>query len=278
MFLAVTTRRLGFDCFESEAARMNMFIKPAPLGYRVGIDKVTTAISVLTVLIVVGSAPTVSAHQPLAINRPLEHEQQADTCRGFDFSGKITDGYFVQHGGQKIKVRIPVDYLLFPETGTSFTKASDGEANFNFHQETLRPYPRSAMQGKILVGKEEWISFLITNLSEIDAIATAYTSNYSGRKLNSGGPAYPEERVFKDLYRVQFEPTWEKKALYFGRIGSLVSDVISCDVPGPNRYPHCQQITRLSGFDVKIGYPLEELEHWQVTRRKVQDLLECMTK
>jgi hypothetical protein len=134
------------------------------------------------------------------------------------------------------------------------------------------------MQGKIVAGNEEWISILVANLIEIDAITTAYTNNFSGRKLNSNEPPFAEVRAFKDLYKIQFEPTWEKKSLFVARSGSLITDVIACDVPGPGRYPHCQQITRLLGYDVKIGYPLEELEDWQVTKGRAQDLLACMTK
>jgi hypothetical protein len=210
--------------------------------------------------------------------KSTQNKDAYGVCRGFDFGGEVIDGYFVQHGGRKAKVRIPVDYLMFPEAGTSFTERSAGEANLNFHRDTLKPYPRQQMQGKIVAGKEEWVSVLVANLIEIEAIATAYTHSFSGRKLNSNDTSFAELLAFKDLYKIQFEPTWEKKSLYVGRSDSIITDVIACDAPGPGRYPHCQQITKLQGYDVKIGYPLKELAAWKSIREKVEDLLACMTK
>ncbi|MBY5827720.1 hypothetical protein [Rhizobium leguminosarum] len=211
-----------------------------------------------------------------------EKEPLAGACRGFDFSGKVTDGYFVQHGGGKIKVRIPVDYLLFPETGSSFAVRDDGAANFNFHRDTLRPYPRREMEGKIVAGKQEWISFLVTDLIEIKSIAKISANILSGRKSGSTESPFPEELVSQDLFHVRFpsrsQPAWQQKTLYLGRSNSIITDVISCNVRQPRRYPNCEQITRLAGYDVKIFYPLDQLEKWKLTKRNVQNLLECMTE
>lgn len=213
---------------------------------------------------------------------PIEQQREQGVCHGFDFSGTVADGYLVQHGSGKVKVRIPVDYLLFPETSSSFTEKGEGQANFNFHRDTLKPYPRQEMQGKIVAGKEEWISFLVTDLIEIKAIANFYMNTLSGRKAPSNEPTFPEKEVSASLFQVQLpsraQPEWQKKTLYFGRDASAITDVISCSVPQPNQYPHCEQITRLSGYDVKILYPLDRLKSWKTTKQNVQNLLECMTE
>lgn len=232
---------------------------------------------------ITGSQAVGSAGANAASTRQsLERERLAGSCRGFDFSGKVTDGYFVQHGGGKVKVKIPVDYLLFPETGSTFTENGDGSANFNFHRDTLQPYPRREMQGKIVAGKEEWISFLVTDLIEINAIAKGTMNRLSGRKTASNEPPFPEKEASKGLFQIQLpsrrQPDWEKKTLYFGRDASAVTDVISCSVSQPNRYPHCEHITRLDGYDVKILYPLDQLQNWTMTKRNVQNLLECITE
>ncbi|MGA1803143.1 hypothetical protein [Rhizobium sp. HT1-10] len=212
------------------------------------------------------------------IKRSLGQDQSIGNCRGFDFSGKVSDGFFVQHGGQKVRVRIPVDYLLFPEAGSTFTREGDGKANFNFHRETLKPYPRHEMFGKIIAGKEEWVSFLVTNLIEIDAIAKFSANLFSGTEMTSETPSFPERLVSEDLFEVQFQPTWQAKNLFFGKTGTLITDVISCDVPALGNFPHCQQITRLGKFDVKIGYPRDQITHWKLLKEKTNDLLECMAE
>jgi len=212
---------------------------------------------------------------------PHEEGGSARICGGFDFSGTIADGYLVQHGGAKVKVRIPADYLLFPETADAFPKDGDGGANFNFHRDTLEPYPRGEMQGKIVAGREEWVSFLVTNFIEINDLARVTTNILSGRKATSGEPSFAEQAVSEGLFQVQLpvrlQPDWQKQTLFFGRDGSSITDVISCTVPQPRRYPHCEQITRAAGYDVKIGYPLDQLKNWKLMKGNIQSLLNCMT-
>lgn len=215
------------------------------------------------------------------LHRSFGELQAQGFCQGFDFSGKVVDGYFAQHGGGKVKVRIPVDYLLFPETGSTFTEKSDGMANFNFHRDTLKPYPRREMQGKVIAGKEEWISFLITDFIEMKLLAKLYTNLLSGRKAKSNEPPFPEKQVSANLFQVQLpsrvQPDWEKRNLYLGRDGGAVTDVISCNIPQPNQYPHCEHLSRLGGYDVKVLYPLDQFTNWKVIKKNIQSLLECMT-
>lgn len=215
-------------------------------------------------------------------DQTIEQQREQGVCQGFDFSGKVTDGYFVQHGGGKVKVRIPVAYLLFPEVGSSFITKNAGEANFNFHRDTLKPYPRQEMLGKIVAGKEEWISFLVTNLVEIDVVARNLMNFYSQRSLRSDLPAFPEKAATYNLMQVELperqQPGWQKKTLYFARDAGKITDVISCNIPLPEFYPHCEQSTRVGKYDVKILYPLDQLKSWKTIRQNIQYFLDCMSK
>jgi hypothetical protein len=241
-----------------------------------------TLLGVFAVAIaVIAGGPSSEGMNSGSDEKPQDDGGRARICGGFDFSGKIAAGYLAQHGGTKVKVRIPADYLLFPETVDAFSKDGNGAANFNFHRDTLKPYPRRDMQGKIVAGREEWVSFLVTNFIEINELARVTANVLSGRKAASGEPSFTEQAVSEGLFQVQlpvrWQPDWQKQTLFFGREGSSITDVISCTVPQPRRYPHCEQITRLGGYDVKIGYPLDQLKNWKLMKGNIQSLLNCMT-
>lgn len=232
----------------------------------------------------VAFAVSVGGGKPLNIASSVSSEAgstTADNCGDFNLTGALIDGYLVQHGGKKVKARIPVDYLLFPEIGSSFPKEGDGTANFNFDRNTLKPYSRARMRGKIVDGKEEWISFLVTSFLEMDEIARITINVLSGRMAAAHVPTISERPVSENLYQVLLpetaKPKWQDKNLFLGRGGGSITDVISCSTMGSSKYPHCEQITRLGHFDVKISYPLDQLRNWGTTKQNVRVLLHCMT-